>query len=235
MSNELKGPSQASLDPEKGLFESQAVSYNGDVKASLSSTVSPAFPLTKEKDPVVTTTTKEVIVATKPSKPPSKPKKKVPLWIVWTLWFNTYRYIASFATTADRYLALHQEIFHVLFWLQHAWPYLSGIRAFPLWRYVLWCHRCCKFQHGNLNAQWGFRALTLFARKYFICQGSCKFHGVIILILTWFRFQWTPLWFRLGCTSVLQVSSQPSWHSWRRFIFYCSILGGFTAVVLCQE
>ena len=103
MSNaELKGLSQTT-DPEKGLLDSQAVPYNGDVKAPLS-TVSPAIPLTKEKDLAVTTTTKEV--ATKPSKPPSKPKKKVPLWIVWTLWFNTYRYILSIAIKADRYLAL---------------------------------------------------------------------------------------------------------------------------------
>lgn len=97
MSNELKGLSQAPLDPEKGLLDSQAVSYNGDVKAPLSTTtveISPVFPLSKEKDPAVTTTTKEVVVATKPSKPPPKPKKKVPLWIIWTLWFNTYRYIA---------------------------------------------------------------------------------------------------------------------------------------------
>ena len=104
MSNERKGHSQAPLDPEKGLLDSQVVSYNGDVKAALS-TVDPAFPLSKEKDSAVTTTTKEVIAATKHSKPPPKPKKKVPLWIVWTLWFNTYRYIV-FATKADKYLAL---------------------------------------------------------------------------------------------------------------------------------
>jgi hypothetical protein len=94
MSNELKGPSQT-IDPEKGLLDSQALPYNGDVKAPLS----PAIPLTKEKDLAVTTTTKEV--AARPSKPPSKPKKKVPLWIIWTLWFNTYRYILSIASKAD--------------------------------------------------------------------------------------------------------------------------------------
>jgi hypothetical protein len=106
MSNELKGLSQAPLDPEKGLLDSQVVSYNGDVKAPLS-TVDPAFPSSKEKDTAVTTTTKEVTATTKPSKPPPKPKKKVPIWIVWTLWFNTYRYIGSIAIKADdRYLAL---------------------------------------------------------------------------------------------------------------------------------
>lgn len=28
-----------------------------------------------------------------PKKPTPKPKKKVSKWILWTLWFNTYRYI----------------------------------------------------------------------------------------------------------------------------------------------
>lgn len=91
-SNELKGDSQAAVDPEKGLVETQAVpvSYDGDVKAKASlDTLSKE----KEKDAAVTTTTKEVVVTAKPSKPPPKPKKKVPLWIIWTLWFNTYRYI----------------------------------------------------------------------------------------------------------------------------------------------
>jgi hypothetical protein len=108
MSNELKGLSQPFLDPEKGLLDSQAVAYNSDEKAPPLSTIDPDFPLSKEKDAAVTTTTMEVIVATKPSKLPAKPKKMVPLWIVWSLWFNTYRYIqvASNATKADRYLAL---------------------------------------------------------------------------------------------------------------------------------
>ena len=89
MSNELKGISQApASDPEKGLLVSHYTSTLS--KAD----VDPAFPLSrsKEKDTAVTITTKEVIAAKNASEPPPKPKK-VPLWIVWTLWFNTYRYI----------------------------------------------------------------------------------------------------------------------------------------------
>jgi hypothetical protein len=100
-SDELKGHSQVPADPEKGLLDSQAVvSYNGDAKTPLTTV---DISVSKEKDSAVTTTTKEVVVTTKPSKPPSKPKKKVPLWIVWTLWFNTYRYNHfSMAIKADR-------------------------------------------------------------------------------------------------------------------------------------
>jgi len=148
MPDELKGPSQATVDPEKGLLDSLTVQlpYNGDVKAQLPTLdISPAFPVTKEKDPAVTT---------KPSKPPPKPKKKVPLWIQWTLWFNTYRYVA-FPLKQTQMLSpcLHQEIFYVLFRLQHDWTRLGGIRTFPVWSQVHWCHRCGKFQRRNLDAQ----------------------------------------------------------------------------------
>ena len=129
MSDELKGHSQPSVDPEKGLLDSLTVQlpYNADVKAPLST------PESKEKDTAVTTTT-EVVVAAKPSKAPPKPKKKVPLWIVWTLWFNTYRYIA-FQLQQSQMLnpsLFPQEIFHLLLRLQHDWPRFGGIRTFPL-------------------------------------------------------------------------------------------------------
>jgi hypothetical protein len=131
MSDELKH-SQPAVDPEKGLLDSLPV-HNGDVKAPLPNLdISPPLPVSKEKDTAVATT-KEVVVATTPSKPPPKPKKKVPLWIVWTLWFNTYRYIAL--PLQQRQMlspTLHQEIFYLLFRLQHDCPHLSRGRTFSL-------------------------------------------------------------------------------------------------------
>ena len=154
MSDELKRHSQAPIDPEKGLLDSLKVQLprNNDVKALLPTLDTSTLPVSKEKDPAVITN--EVVVAMKPSKPSPKPMKKVPLWIVWTLWFNTYRYIA-FPSQQRRVLSpsLHQEIFCFLFRLQHDWPRLGGSRTFSLWRQVLWCHRCGKFQRRNLNAQ----------------------------------------------------------------------------------
>ena len=58
-----------------------------------------------EKKPVYFDEKKGVEVATypvpekkdspppRPAKPAPKPKKKVSMWILWQLWFNTYRYV----------------------------------------------------------------------------------------------------------------------------------------------
>lgn len=140
------------VDPEKGMLDSQPmqVSYNGDVKALLP-TLDISLP-SKEKDPAVTTTAKEVVTTTKPSKPPPKPKKQVSKWILWTLWFNTYRYMV-FPFKRKRMLSPSQEIFHLLFWSEHDWPCLGGHRTFSLWRQILWCLGCGKFQHSYFDAQ----------------------------------------------------------------------------------
>lgn len=81
-------------DPEKGTLEPLAVqlSYKNDAKPEdlLSPTFGAAKEKEKEKD--LTVATKEVAVAPKP-KPAAKPKKKVSKWILWQLWFNTYRLV----------------------------------------------------------------------------------------------------------------------------------------------
>lgn len=64
--------------------------------------VQPAFPSEEKKDPFVNDEKTAVAVAAfelpssketpaPAAKPAPKPKKKVSKWIVWTLWFNTYR------------------------------------------------------------------------------------------------------------------------------------------------
>jgi hypothetical protein len=164
-SNELKGDAQAAVDPEKGLVESQAVpvSYDGDVKAKASLDT-----LSKEKDAAVTTTTKEVVVAAKPSKPPSKPKKKVPLWIVWTLWFNTYRKFFTFCFTVNMVGLTLAASGH--------WPYGR--------RYA-----------GSIVVADFFVAILM---------RNEIFGRFLYWFVNTFFAKWTPLWFRLGCTSVLQ-------------------------------
>ncbi len=86
MSDQLNGTQQTPMDPEKGTLDPvPQLSYNPDVKATIE-----VFPNSKEKDSGVVTTTKEVVVAAKP-KPAPKPRKKVSKWILWKIWFNTYR------------------------------------------------------------------------------------------------------------------------------------------------
>lgn len=54
-----------------------------------------AYPKDEKKDPFKDEKKVDVAVVEKkdvrPAKPPAKPKKKVSKWILWQLWFNTYR------------------------------------------------------------------------------------------------------------------------------------------------
>lgn len=96
MSGEPKGIPQHPIDPEKGTLDppSLQLPWDGDLKAHIKAAdIAPGLHGSKEKDATVTTTTTEVVVATKPKTPPAK--RKVSKWILWNLWFNTYRYISS--------------------------------------------------------------------------------------------------------------------------------------------
>lgn len=134
MSDELKGIPQTPMDPEKGTLDPLPVStltYNQDVKTPFSTLdVSPALLASKEKDSTVTTTTKEVVVAAKP-KPAAKPKRKVSKWVLWRLWFNTYRYLSFLCDNCDAY-TLERKFFTFTFGLNMIglalaasghWPY----------------------------------------------------------------------------------------------------------------
>lgn len=95
----MEGSAPAYSDAEKGLidiheqrpgavvpaFTPQAPSYPVDEKKALSTTVR-VFPAPKEK--------KEPAPAPTPAPPrPAAKKKKVSKWILFKIWFNTYRYI----------------------------------------------------------------------------------------------------------------------------------------------
>jgi hypothetical protein len=90
MSQEIRGHPQALVDAEKGTLDPlpRPLSHSKDVKPPPSDIPVPS----KEKDALVTTTTQEVILSAKPTAS-SVPKSKrvVSRWILWNLWFNTYR------------------------------------------------------------------------------------------------------------------------------------------------
>ena len=87
MSQEIRGHPQALIDAEKGTLDPLPLSHSKDVKPPPSDD-----PLSsKEKDAGVTTTTQEVILSEKPASSAPKPKRVVSRWILWNLWFNTYR------------------------------------------------------------------------------------------------------------------------------------------------
>jgi len=165
MSDELKTHSQPAVDPEKGLLDSTLtvqLPFNADVKP-----LSTSESKEKEKDPAVTTTT-EVVVAAKPSKAPPKPMKKVPLWILWTLWFNTYRKFFVFCFSLNM-IGL-------------------GLAASGHFQYGV--------DHAGAIAVANFNIAILMRNEVF--------GRLLYLLVNTLFAKWPPLWFRLGCTSVLQ-------------------------------
>ncbi|KAF8497085.1 hypothetical protein F5888DRAFT_1613896 [Russula emetica] len=109
----------------------------------------------------------EVLPVTKAT-PPKPPAKKVSKWILWKLWFNTYRKLFTFVVTLNMIGLVLAASGH--------FPYgLKWTGAMAL---------------GNLN----FAVLMrneLFGRFLYLFVNTCF-------------AKWTPLWWRLGCTSVLQ-------------------------------
>ena len=152
--------------------------------------------------------------AAKPAaKPP--PKRKVSRWILWVIWFNTYRKFFTFVITLN--------MIGIGLAASGHFPYARGYPG----ALVL----------GNLNFA------VLMRNEIF---GRCLY----LFVNTCFA-KWTPLWWRLGCTSVLQhlggihsgcASSGIAWlilmivFQWKEFhMFNDSILafGIITVVVLC--
>lgn len=74
-------------DPEKGML---------DISMNQLTVVSFDIEKNKTDSTNVHTDIKSVDLPSAPkpptAKPPTKPKKKVSKWILWQLWFNTYRY-----------------------------------------------------------------------------------------------------------------------------------------------
>lgn len=163
MSGELKGIPQQPMDPEKGTLDPLPLqSWDGDLKTQLKAgDISPG---SKEKDAAVTTTTKEVVAA-KP-KPPAK--RKVSRWILWNLWFNTYRKFFTF-TFSINMIGL-------------------GLAASGHWPYG------AKYSGAIVVAN--FNVAILMRNEVF--------GRLLYLIVNTLFAKWPPLWFRLGCTSVLQ-------------------------------
>ena len=83
---ENQGAAPAYSEAEKGILVSPAAIYPKDEKKGSYIDEKKAievstYPVPEKKD----------TPAPRPSKPAAKPKKKVSKWILWQLWFNTYR------------------------------------------------------------------------------------------------------------------------------------------------
>ncbi|KAF8520833.1 hypothetical protein JB92DRAFT_2893781 [Gautieria morchelliformis] len=99
---------------------------------------------------------------------PKPAKKKVSRWILWQLWFNTYRKFFTFVVTLN--------VTGIVLAATGHWPYARKYTG-PI---VL----------GNL--------------QFAILMRNELFGRFLYLFVNTLFAKWAPLWFRLGCTSVLQ-------------------------------
>ncbi|KAF8892609.1 hypothetical protein BD779DRAFT_1436875 [Infundibulicybe gibba] len=148
------------VDPEKGTLDPLPLRTPFDEKnekAALSQDLTiPTFELPKSK---------EVVIAPRPT---PKPKKKVPKWVLFVLWFNTYR-----------------KFFTFTFGLNMIGLTLAASGHFPY---------AVKYSGAMVVGNLNFAILMrneVFGRLLYLFVNTCF-------------AKWPPLWFRLGCTSVLQ-------------------------------
>ncbi|RXW15872.1 hypothetical protein EST38_g9985 [Candolleomyces aberdarensis] len=159
MSDQLKRHPNPPLDPEKGDLEVNHPQPSTSTKATNETAI------TDEKNKVVV---KEIPVVPAPPSSPPKPKQKVSRWILFQLWFNTYRkfFVLSFGINM---IGL-------------------GLAAGGVWEY------------GERYTG----AIVVANFNVAILMRNEVFGRLLYLIVTTCFAKWPPLWFRLGCTSVLQ-------------------------------
>ncbi|KAK0450670.1 hypothetical protein EV421DRAFT_1703900 [Armillaria borealis] len=116
----------------------------------------------------ITTALRPLFKYKAPTKTKPKPKKKVSLWIKWTLWFNTYR-----------------KFFTFTFGLNMIGLTLAASGHFP---YAIKYSGAMVV--GNLN--------------FAILMRNEIFGRILYFVVNFCFAKWTPIWWRLGCTSVLQ-------------------------------
>lgn len=149
----LESPaSPAYSDAEKGILDSLPVQMS-------------YFPMDKKDAGALTAKTKQ---APAPILKTTKAKKRVSKWILWKLFFNTYRKFFTFVFSLN--------MIGIGLAISGHFPYaVNNSGAMVL---------------GNLN--------------FAILMRNEAFGRILYLIVNTCFAKWTPLWWRLGCTSVLQ-------------------------------
>lgn len=162
----------APIDPEKGNLDPLPLRISVDHRAHRVSIVDVAAlspNRNAEKDSEKKDLAPTKTEAAKPaSKPPPKPKKKVSKWVMFRVWFNTYRKLFIFTLTMNM-IGL-------------------GLAAAGIWNYA--------------NVYTG-PIVTANINVAVLVRNEVFGRFLYLTVNTLFA-KWTPLWWRLGCTSVLQ-------------------------------
>jgi hypothetical protein len=138
--------------------------------------------------------------------PPAK--KKVSKWILSKLWFNTYRFVSIISIGSDSNSAsvhILQEAVYLRVHLEHSWALLGCVWSLPIRSEIHWHYGIGKPQLCDPHEERALRPFPLSLCEHLLRQGNHINLSTAILGSVLIDHQWTPLWWRLGCTSVLQV------------------------------
>ncbi|KAF8633735.1 hypothetical protein AX17_004391 [Amanita inopinata Kibby_2008] len=172
MSSDHKAELLSPVDPERGNLDPLPLRISTDHRDQRVAVIE-APPLSEKKDTEKESEKKDSDspkkeVAKPASKPPAKPKRKVSNWILFKLWFNTYRKFFVF-TFGINIIGL-------------------GFAAAGIWEYA--------------NVYSG--PITVANINFAVLMRNEVFGRFLYLTVNTLFAKWTPLWWRLGCTSVLQ-------------------------------
>ena len=127
--------------------ESTSPSYDAAEKATLEVYAGPADVTTldeKRVDSSVVVTSEAVPPSREAAiKPPPAKKKKVSKWILWNLWFNTYRFVSIISIgSGSNSASIHilQEAVYLRVHLERRWTLLGCVWSLPIRSEIHW--RC---------------------------------------------------------------------------------------------
>lgn len=178
-------------DAEKGTLEVRSqVAANPDLTKSEKKPVDiDVFPVQSlKKDAPVSPSN----VAKPPPQPPKSKKMKITKYIHFIIWYDSYRLVLPHTPPTHSLMLLSRRFFTVIFTLNFIG---IGFAAAGLWEYA--------YKYPG--------ALVLGNLNFAVLMRNEIFGRLLYLFVNTLFAKWTPLYFRLGCTSTLQV---------------CGILGG---------
>lgn len=179
-------------DAEKGLIDIHAPHPTTTVPASAFSAHTTSYPLDEKKADLTSPTLFPPPLEKKEAPPPAakpspKKKKKASKWVLWRLWFNTYRFVVLFVQKSLRDSHTFRRKFFTFVFTINAVG--IGLAASGHWPYAV--------RYSG--------AMVLGNLFFAILMRNELFGRFLYWFVNTFFAKWTPLWWRLGCTSALQV------------------------------
>lgn len=171
---------------------------------------SPASPQLEKKGLESPPTTAALPVILPKTDKPKPAKKKVSRWILWQLWFNTYRKFFTFVVTFNMVGIVLAATGHWPYARKYTGPIVLGNLQFAilmrneLFGRFLYLFVNTLFAKVRYALSLGFPLSPFVRFHWYFMTSHPSFLSFTSNKLSLILQQWAPLWFRLGCTSVLQ-------------------------------